>query len=207
MGEKQPQFVVTDKRKFAADGSIREGFTPPPEEVEAPKASPVATAANGTIKSANIEPPHPPAVEETEFGIDDGEDSLPAPTAKESAEQHTAYLKSSKQLDEMLKQANPGLPPAEEVNFEALIQSLYMSAMVQLGGTAKPGEKPRVDIVGARQNIDLLGMLVDKTKGNLTTREKKLLDTLLFDLRMAFLQITNAIAKSAVRPPGPGGLV
>jgi len=76
-----------------------------------------------------------------------------------------------------------------------------LSAIVQMGGAAKPGEQPRVDVVGARQNVDILGILADKTKGNLTERESRLLQNALFDLRMMFLELTNAIAAQAVKPP------
>ena len=97
-----------------------------------------------------------------------------------------------------------------EVNFEALVQSLYMTAALQMGAGTQPGEQPRVDILGARQSIDMLGVLAEKTKGNLTPEENRLLDSALFELRMAFLEITQALARqAAAKPPagrpGPGG--
>jgi hypothetical protein len=71
--------------------------------------------------------------------------------------------------------------------------------MLQLGMMHREGENPQPDIVGARQTIDTLGVLRDKTKGNLTSKEEGLLQNVLFELRMAFLEITNAIT----RAPGP----
>src|SRR5207237_3793698 len=100
-------------------------------------------------------------------------------------------------------------PPA--MTFEQLVQSIYMTAMMQLGAATPEGEQPQVDILGARQSIDMLGILSEKTAGNLTTEEARLLDSALFELRMAFLEITQALARSAAAKapagarPGPGG--
>ena len=57
-----------------------------------------------------------------------------------------------------------------QMNFDTLVQSLYMTAALQMGAGTQPGEQPRVDILGARQSIDMLSVLVEKTKGNLTER-------------------------------------
>ena len=85
------------------------------------------------------------------------------------------------------------------MTFERLVQSLYVTALLQLGMMHREGETPRPDIVGARQTIDTLGVLKEKTKGNLTPTEENLLQNTLFELRMAFLEMTNAIT----RPPAP----
>jgi hypothetical protein len=70
-----------------------------------------------------------------------------------------------------------------------------------MGGATEPGQKPRIDIIGARQSIDMLAVLQEKTKGNLTEKEQRLLQNALFELRMMFLEITNAIAQQAQKPP------
>jgi Domain of unknown function (DUF1844) len=75
--------------------------------------------------------------------------------------------------------------------------SLYMSAMLQLGLMHEPGGQPRVDIIGARQTIDTLSLLTEKTKGNLTSAEENFLQNCLYELRMAYVEVTNALA----RPP------
>lgn len=93
----------------------------------------------------------------------------------------------------------------QPMNFERLVQFLYMTAAMQMGAGAAPNEQPRVDILGARQSIDMLSILEEKTKGNLSENEKRLLGNALFDLRMSFLEITNAISSSAQRPRKPGG--
>jgi hypothetical protein len=87
------------------------------------------------------------------------------------------------------------------MNFERLVQSLYMTAAMQMGAGTGPNEQPRIDILGARQSIDMLIVLEEKTKGNLADKEKRLLQNALFELRMSFLEITNAIASSAQRAP------
>jgi hypothetical protein len=63
-----------------------------------------------------------------------------------------------------------------------------------------------VDIIGARQTIDSLTILQEKTKGNVTDREQTLLQNALFELRMAWIELTNAIATRATAPqtPAPG---
>jgi hypothetical protein len=52
-----------------------------------------------------------------------------------------------------------------------------------------------MDILGARQTIDTLGLLADKTKGNLTPGEQNFLQNALYELRMAYLEVANAIAR------------
>src|SRR5450631_2199753 len=209
MAEKEPQFIVTDRRKFTSEGERREGAQWSSEEPaavateETAKIAPPAPSEQAPVETATgprLVPPVEDSAEEA--GVDDGsEDGGPPPTAQEAAEQHDAYKESSRVLDNMLRDANPGMPAAQEANFEQLVQSIYLSAIVQMGGAAKPGEQPRVDVVGARQNVDILGILADKTKGNLTERESRLLQNALFDLRMMFLELTNAIAAQAVKPP------
>jgi hypothetical protein len=124
---------------------------------------------------------------------------LPQFSAQETAEQRAAYQESSRQLDDMLRQANPGMGARVIVTFEHIIQSFYVSAMIAMGAGTEPGQKPRVDILGARQSIDMLALLQEKTKGNLTQKEEATLQNVLFELRMMFLEITNAIAQSAQR--------
>jgi len=222
MSEKQSTFTVTDRRKFTLDGELRdpsaaaaeeEIHSIPPAPIPAPihEAPPAAIpgAATAAGEALDIDPdPLDEAFDgdgplHDDQGHDDGELG-PVPTQQESADQHAAYQQSSTQLDEMIRQANPAAPPAAQVNFEEVVQSFYLSAVIAMGAAAEPGQKPRVDIIGARQSIDMLAVLVDKTKGNLTAREQKLLQTALFNLRMMFLEITNSIAAQAAKAPKPG---
>src|SRR5581483_11487963 len=143
-----------------------------------------------------------PAPEERETPPEAGEPAdleVPQFSAQETAEQDAAYKESSRQIDDMLRQANPGMGAGGTVTFEHIIQSFYVSAMIAMGAGTEAGQKARIDILGARQSIDMLALLQDKTKGNLTPKEEATLQNVLFELRMMFLEITNAIAQQAQR--------
>jgi hypothetical protein len=220
MPDQPSGFTVTDRRKFTIEGDLREG-APAAEEASAPIAKPQPEpetksesklgpklvqnepAVEKEVVNRNLEPlpPHESPLEESE----DDEALLPEPTAAESAQQDADYRASSKKLDDMISQANPGARDtlggrAAEMNFDKLVQSLYMTAALQMGAGTQPGEQPRVDILGARQSIDMLSVLVVKTKGNLNDKEQRLLQNALFELRMMFMEITNAISTSAHNP-------
>jgi len=78
------------------------------------------------------------------------------------------------------------LPPA---SFEVLALSLAFQAEAQLGMYPEEGERePRRDLDGARHTIDLLGVLQDKTKGNLSFEEQRLLDNTVTELRFRYVQ-------------------
>lgn len=188
MDEKQPTFTVTDKRKFTLEGELRE---------DAPAAEPAEEKAAAASSTNVVTMPSPEPRETPEETVAAEESEVPQFSAQETAEQDAAYKESSRQIDDMLRQANPGMGPAGTISFEHIIQSFYVSAMIAMGAGAEPGQKARVDILGARQSIDMLALLQDKTKGNLTQKEEATLQNVLFELRMMFLEITNAIAQQA----------
>jgi len=76
------------------------------------------------------------------------------------------------------------VPP---IDFTTFVLSLSTSALVHLGEAYERGSEPAVNLPLARQTIDLLGLLEDKTRGNLTGEEERLLQQVLFDLRMRFV--------------------
>ncbi len=82
-------------------------------------------------------------------------------------------------------QAAPPMPPA---SFEFLVISLRWQAEMQLGMYGPAAGDRRQDLDGARHSIDLLGVLQDKTKGNLTWEEQRLLENSLTELRFRFVQ-------------------
>jgi hypothetical protein len=184
---------VTDRRKFTSEGELREGSES--------TSSPVPQAIHPEAVAPDPAPAQAVQVELEEPEVMDGDETIPEPTAAESAQQSKEYHASASRLDDMLLKANPGQPAPAVMNFDRLVQSLYMTAAVQMGAGTAPNEQPRIDILGARQSIDMLSVLDEKTKGNLSEQEKRLLQNALFDLRMSFLEITNAIANSAQRPP------
>jgi hypothetical protein len=79
------------------------------------------------------------------------------------------------------------------LDFSTFLVSLGTSALVQLGEAPDPtaGGKPCPDLPGAKQTIDLLGLLQTKTAGNLETGEERLLKSLLSDLRLRYVQASQ----------------
>lgn len=76
-----------------------------------------------------------------------------------------------------------------EVTFTALIMSLNTSVLYHLGEISSPtSEKFEKDLVLAKQTIDTLALLQDKTKGNLTDDEQNLLKNIIFDLKMRYVR-------------------
>ena len=222
MPDQPSGFTVTDRRKFTIEGDLREGAPaaeeesapvakPQPETTSEPKLGPKLVqnepAVEKEVVNRNLEPlPPDDSQDDSRLEESEGDEALlPEPTAAESAQQDADYRASSKKLDDMISQANPGARDtlggrAGEMNFDKLVQSLYMTAALQMGAGTQPGEQPRVDILGARQSIDMLSVLVQKTKGNLNDKEQRLLQNALFELRMMFMEITNAISTSAHNP-------
>ena len=121
------------------------------------------------------------------------------PSTAEQEAQAAAYKESSKDLDKQVELSGHSAKDFE-ITFERFLASLYMTAMLQLGLMRQQGGQPQVDIIGARQTIDTLCLLAEKTKGNLTATEQNFLQNSLYELRMAYVEVTNALA----RPPQPG---
>ncbi|TET93920.1 MAG: DUF1844 domain-containing protein [Desulfobacteraceae bacterium] len=90
------------------------------------------------------------------------------------------------------KEEEKGSAPLPEVNFSSFLLSLSSSTLLHLGEIADPqsGEKKK-DLVLAKQSIDIINLLKDKTKGNLTQEEENLLEHLLYDLRMRFVKASE----------------
>jgi len=176
-------FTVTDRRLFTADGDLRSDI---PDEVESPKQTPA---------SATKEAPPPKPTGESQL---EREMPLP-PTAAEQQAQADAYRQSAKDLDNEVELSGHSAKEFE-ITFEKFLAQLYMTAMLQLGLMRRQGEQPGVDIIGARLTIDTLSLIAEKTKGNLTAVEEGFLQNSLYELRMAYVEVTNALA----RPPQPG---
>jgi hypothetical protein len=82
--------------------------------------------------------------------------------------------------------------PLPEVTFATFVFSLSSSALVHLGEVPEPETRQTiVDLVVAKQIIDTLGMLEEKTKGNLVPDEERLLKSMLYDLRVRYVQKSN----------------
>jgi hypothetical protein len=194
-----PKFEVIDRRKIKAEEE-HEHAQKQPEPAAAPTEAPAGPRLVVPESAAE------PAAKKQENAALDEEASpeMPeAPSAEESRQQKSAYDASAQRLEDLVRAQNPGVGPQPPVGFEHLIQQLYLSAMIQMGAGAQEGQRPRVDIMGARQTIDMLGVLAEKTKGNLSELEDRTLQTALFDVRMAFLELTNMISLQGVQPPPP----
>jgi len=78
------------------------------------------------------------------------------------------------------------------VDFTTFVLSLSHSALLHLGDAPNPtGEKSEVDLPMARQTIDLLALIQEKTHGNLTGAEEQMLTQALYDLRLRFVEVTQ----------------
>ena len=90
------------------------------------------------------------------------------------------------------KEKEKGSAPLPEVNFSSFLLSLSSSTLLHLGEIADPqtGGKKK-DLALAKQSIDIISLLKDKTKGNLIQEEEKLLEHLLYDLRMRFVKASE----------------
>lgn len=164
MQEEQPNFKVTDRRLFNADGSPRD--LPPEEKQETPAAVTQEAAAAAPV--AEEEPTTP-------------EPEVSAGAAPESAGAEEEFT------EEDLADARD---PASFVSF---LMSIASNAASALGMMEHPVTHQRdVDVELGKHWIDVLGMLQKKTTGNLTPQEKRMLEGLLGDLRMQYVSLVNA---------------
>jgi len=205
-----PKFTVIDRRKFKAEDEQESSQTTAPEQEAAAEttARPVQPSAGPqlvTNESRRESEPEPSAAQAAEGGSEQEEEQElpPAPTAAESRQQKTAYDASAQRLEDLIRAQNPAVGPQPPIGFEQLVQQFYVSAMIQMGAGTQEGQRPRVDILGARTTIDLLGVLADKTRGNLTEEENRVLETVLFEARMAFLELTRMITLQNMQTPPP----
>ncbi len=80
-------------------------------------------------------------------------------------------------------------PPLPEINFPTFVVSLNASALLHLGAIEDPSTgQTHKNLTMAKQTIDILSMLEEKTAGNLTTEEKNLLKNILYDLRIIYVK-------------------
>ena len=158
------QIKVTDKRIFTPEGEIREEF-----KSEIKPADPAAA------KPAPPPAAPPPAADAPK--ADRRTKNEPPPAAEERRNRSVAD-----------KAQNPGTPFTDFI--EPLIAQGYMS----LGMLRNPYQpKPTVDVAAARQMIEIITMLKDKTAGNLAPDEEDFLTTHLGELKLAFVQRTKTI--------------
>lgn len=158
--EEEVTFKVADRRKFNADGSLRDGVTIEP-------AKPV-------------EPPAPPQAEPKSVEAE-------LPVNSQITESSIGDASSAADDDEDFPGADE---PASFVNF---LSTLATNAAASLGAVPHPATGQRsVDLETGKYWLDVLGMIKEKTKGNLHQQESRLLDGLLGDLRMQYVTMVRA---------------
>jgi hypothetical protein len=171
--EKQPQkdqMKVTDKRIFTADGDIREEFRDEIRPVE-PSFTPAAAAPAAEAP--------PPAESTPRKGNEERRVTDDGPPPGQHERRRTIQDKAQ----------NPGTP------FTDFVQSLIMQAYMSLGMLRNPyaAGQPTVDAAAARELIEIVAMLKEKTAGNLTFEEQDFLETHLGELKLAFVQRTKTL--------------
>lgn len=174
MSEEQTNFKVTDRRQFNPDGSARD--VPPEEKPEAPReVKPDETAAAAETPGAAATPsPAEPA----------GGSNTEVPTQSQSQSQQVGAEEPAEA--ELLGADDPA-------SFANFAMSIASNAASSLGMMEHPVTgKREVDLELGKHWIDILGMLQQKTRGNLLAQEQHVLEGLLADLRMQYVSLTNA---------------
>jgi len=166
----EPIFKIADRRKFNADGSLREGVN---LEEAKPRTETAATTASAAQSAPQTKPAETPQIITEEV-----------PKIEEAPE---AAGETEEDFDEA---EIPGVEnPASFANF---LLSLASQAAAAMGLAENPMTGKRsADLELSRYWLDVLGMLHEKTKGNLHPQEQKLFDGLLGDLRMQFVQLSR----------------
>jgi hypothetical protein len=123
-----------------------------------------------------------------------GETASPPPGESEPAGAHEPERSAEKTGGVTASSADSRMqsaPPAE-ITFATFLMSLSTEALVHLGEMPDPASgEHRHDLAMAQHLIDILGLLRDKTRGNLDQNEQGLLDAILFDLRMKYVEIAR----------------
>jgi hypothetical protein len=110
-------------------------------------------------------------------------------SAKKEEEGSTQVKEEGKREEPLKEDIHEKQIPLPEINFTNFIFSLTTSALIQLGEIQDPlTQKSDKNLPLAKQTIDLIGMLKEKTKGNLIPEEEKFIENILYDLRMRYVK-------------------
>jgi hypothetical protein len=166
--EKERGFKVADRRRFSAEGEAK------PEAEERPAPEPPKAAQPQHSHEGHAHP-------EAHTHEDDQE--FVAPSSGEQAQASAAYQKAASAL--------PGAQDIgpQDLTFASFVVGLSTEALALMGEMPHPATGERMhDLLGAQQLIDIIGILQEKTRGNLSPDEETLLDAILFDLRMKYVE-------------------
>jgi uncharacterized protein DUF1844 len=208
--EKDTNYKVTDRRKFNPDGTPRDQSDEPeksgaaseqkPAQAEQPSPSPTASGkdvsgedASGGAVSGNVVSFPGDASRKREQSAPE---PSPAPTAEPMGEdpERAAKIKAAAEAAEQAYNQTSASRAAHlpEPSFLALTDMLAGEAAMCLGLAQTPdGSKLPIDLETARTMIDMLGMLDQKTRGNLTAEESGVLENVLAYLRMQFVALSR----------------
>ncbi len=174
--EKQPQkeqIKVTDKRIFTPDGQIREEFR---DQIKPASVSPPAADKSAPRPAEPRQQPSPPHAPQQ-----------PQQQQPHAGERRNAGGDRRRTMAE--RASNPGTP------FTNFVEPLIAQAYMSLGMLPNPYQpQAKADVGAARQMIDILSLLKEKTAGNLTPDEDEFLGTYLGELKLAFVKITKNLA-------------
>ena len=178
MSEEQTNFKVTDRRLFNSDGT--------PRELSAEETVQIKTETAPLTSE-----PHQSTAAPTETKDTSTRRSAGAPTQSQPTP-------SQPQSDIPDESEIPGVDdPASFANF---MMSIASNAASSLGMMEHPiTHKRDVDLELGKHWIDVLGMLQDKTRGNLSPQEAQIIEGLLADLRMQYVSLVNATTQKAPR--------
>ncbi|MCC7384779.1 MAG: DUF1844 domain-containing protein [Deltaproteobacteria bacterium] len=186
MGEDKKGYVVRDRRRFDAEGAPRgEGEGAPAKAAPSPSAPTRPSGAAGAQGAGARAPAQPPSrgAEPPSRGVEPPSRGAEPP---------------SRGAEPSFTQASRAAGPREPVDFAALVLSVATNAMVSLQGGSPDGRIPgRPNLAAAAQHIDILTMLAEKTRGNLTPEEDELLTGVLYDLRMNYVAIAQQLENPA----------
>jgi hypothetical protein len=213
MSEEKPVFKVRDRRLFNPDGTPREveghqEDQPPPTTSTDAAAQPdattlkqesAATASRTNAVQTNADAPAatPQEAAPAESGA---QASTAQPATSSSAGEHQPQNFEVESSDEAVEDVPGADDPASFINF---LMSIASNAAAALGMMEHPATGQRgVDLPLGKHWIDVLGMLHQKTRGNLVPQEQQILEGILADLRMQYVSLTSARTS---RPSGPRG--
>jgi hypothetical protein len=185
----RPKIEVIDRRKIKAEEEKESGAAAqaaPAEKPAAPAQSGPGPGPRLVVNEATREASGHEAEERESAQAAEKRlaEELPlGPTAEEGRKSKAAYDASAQRIEDLIRAQNPAVGAQPPVGFEHLVQQFYL---------------------GARATIDLLGVLAEKSKGNLSAAEDRMLQSVLFELRMAFLELSSMVTAPNV-PPAPKG--
>jgi hypothetical protein len=171
-GQDSTGFVVKDRRRFDAQGALRE------QEAGSIKSNDSAVGSAFTASATLDRSYQPPQREAT----------------------RPEQVSSQQGLSQQAQRSAPAPVEDDEdegdINFSSFVVSLATQASIQLGLLAPPpGMDAAVDLEAAKQTIDILGLVERKTRGNLNDQEKNLLVNILHELRIGYVQIMKSQRK------------